>query len=244
MNDLLTAQFINVDSINYRKQFEKIDSMDLKLQDKIHRRARNGTIFLLTTGYLVTRKSKRLIDYIKKKVSAEEIEFFPTTKNNRKPHSLYNQESLNRNISLNRQYTDNIEARIPIVINPASKTYSKKSGKPVEEIRKFDRPDVFASDKLFNKLDPLYNKFVEMDTKSQSYEEEGYYEKGRGGRILRGFLKVTLIWLPIFTFSFSFLYNLAYSNLGYYMKYQPLVDAYYESLSKEVVLETEKAKKI
>jgi hypothetical protein len=232
--DSLTQQYLYIDKFNYSdNNLQKIDNKDIALLNNVSKKAIYIPMCLVATGIflLKSKATKKLTSSFKKTFGIDEVELFPNKKHATKykqVDSLYNKESLKQAIDndssgkaemYNYTYSE-------LNVTPASIRTSKKDKFQVKEMRIKDKQDMtFPVQETMKRLNPITSKILEdkQHLKVNSFFERNYL------KILQ-FLKLSLLWLPITLISCNFIFNYFYYSFSCYMKYQPLVDAYYNQV--------------
>lgn len=234
-NDYLTMLFVAVDNFSYSAPIKKIDPEDMMDLNAISKKTAYISFGFLVSGLILSRNTKRLLNYLKRKFDINESQLFPSKETDLKYQRIdqqYTAESLQRqkeNVLAERKELYNYSYK-DINITPASKTYTRKKAYEVQQTRaKVDMQ--LPSEEIIGRMDPSNHAFNEKLEKNRFILSlnKNLIE----GNLVSKFLKGFLIWLPVTLIIFISLYNYYYSKLGLYMKYQPLIDSYYLHLQKQ-----------
>jgi len=234
MTDFLTYAYLNIDNFSYPKNIEKIEANDMIIQNKTRKKLFYYSPVIFCLGLVVSKYSKQLKGLLKQRfIENGNKEYFPSLKQN-----IEIKEVLINNIN---QETNEEKVKKETVINQVGrkKDYLKSvlPEKFNNQLKDSKNLNLKSKSKLLSEQEIKLSK---LNTKNREMFDFSS-ENSKGNRLMSLFLKSSLLWFPIFTIIAIFSYDYFTTNFGFYLKYQPLVDSYYENENK---LSKEKTEKI
>lgn len=243
MNDFLTIAYLNIDGFKYPSDMNAINPKDLDEHKQGNRKFVIYSFLFITTGFVFSKYSKNILKFIKNKVFQIETpeiteikehfvvtdtiidstrQSFEKTKPIKQSTSFENIFS-NKNTLMKKDYMENI--------------FTKKKNLNLDIIE----GDKDNDSKVLAYMKPAKSRLLNKNEILMNEKNKEYFnfttKNSKGNQMTSRFFKISLIWFPVFTFIGIFALKTLYTNLSLYLKYQPLVDAYYNT-------ELEKEKKI
>lgn len=215
--DYIAEQFFAVDKLKYGK-IARINKDDLYLQEKLQFRVFIYPVVFIASGFVIVKLFPKLLNKIKKELSIEEITLFPKPKAAQPPRAhLYNMESVNKF----REELKNPKEREVVELYDSRKL----SGRSIKYKPEYQT----IINHNYGTMSEKTSNFINLKEDEPHKLKNCFEDINKTQKYLSRFLKLVLIGFPITLIVGSFLFDYAYTSFGLYLKYQPLVDCYYNN---------------
>lgn len=200
----------------------RINTEDMEIDYYSRKKLFTQPLLFIIGGFALIKLSPRFLSYMKNELKVGDVNLF-SVKNSlpeQKMRSVYNKESLDkiRTESKNHESTTTYEE-----LN--SKITTTRKSKYVPQYRTVinDPPPLSNNSNFSDFIDKKASesKFMKnlMEVKDTTNEKWSNFTSK--------FLKITLVIVPLSLIIGSIVFDYYYTKFGLYLKYQPLVDSYY-----------------
>jgi hypothetical protein len=224
MSDIITELYLNIDSFKYTK-VEKISHVDIKSQKVARRALIIYPTAIIFSAIIVKKVLPRLLLRFKKELNIESLDLFPKKLSN---NYASHKKPIDMEFLKQQQYEIEENRSKVIQIMEGAKTTNRftKSQTEFKTVSQVDQIDLGIIDDNMRNLANEEKKEKQIDFSKYIISEDTHIDK------LLNFSKFTfkyiILCFPIILFIGIIVFNSLYTDLGLYLKYQPLVDAYYE----------------